>query len=166
MRRRQFLGGLGSAALAWPLAARAQQGERIRTIGLLVASTADDLETKTRVMAFRQALEQLGWIDGRNARFDIRWATTNADALRKQAAELAAVAPDVILAASGTTTTAPFTGGDPHCADRVRGCHRPGRCRLWHEPGAAGWQRYRLPCVRIWSEREMVGAAQADCAWR
>jgi len=59
-------------------------------------------------MAFRQALEQLGWIDGRNARFDIRWATTNADALRKQAAELAAVAPDVILAASGTTTTAPL----------------------------------------------------------
>jgi putative ABC transport system substrate-binding protein len=108
MRRRQFLGGLGSAALAWPLAARAQQGERIRTIGLLVASTADDLETKTRVMAFRQALEQLGWIDGRNARFDVRWATTNADALRKQAAELAALAPDVILAASGTTTTAPL----------------------------------------------------------
>src|SRR5262249_23599750 len=100
--------GLGSAAIAWPLAARAQQGERIRTIGLLVAGTADDPEYKARTGAFLQALEQSGWIDGRNARIDIRWATTNADALRKHAAELAALAPDVILSATGTTTTAPL----------------------------------------------------------
>src|SRR5262245_38931195 len=108
MRRRQFLGGLGSAAIAGPLAARAQQPDRIKTISLLVAGTADDPEYQARTGAFLHALEQLGWIDGRNARIDIRWATTNADALRKQAAELAALAPDVIVSMTGTTTTGPL----------------------------------------------------------
>ena len=75
---------------------------------MLVAGTAGDPEYQARTGAFLQALEQLGWIDGRNARIDIRWTTTNADALRKQAAELAALKPDVILAATGTTTTAPL----------------------------------------------------------
>jgi putative ABC transport system substrate-binding protein len=108
MKRRQFLGGLGSAAIAWPLAVRAQQPERLRTVSLLVAGTPDDPEYQARTGAFLQALAQLGWIDGRNLRIDIRWATTNADTLRKQAAELAALAPDVILSATGTTTTAPL----------------------------------------------------------
>jgi putative ABC transport system substrate-binding protein len=108
MRRRKFLRVLGSAGIAWPLAAMAQQPDRMRTIGLLVAGTADDPEYQARLSAFRQGLEQLGWIDGRNVRIDARWATTNADALRKQAAELAALAPDVILAATGTTTVAPL----------------------------------------------------------
>ena len=108
MRRRQFLRGFGSAAIAWPLVARAQQSDRIRVIGVLVAGTADDPEHQARVEALRQGLERLGWTDGRNARFDIRWATTNTDALRKHAAELAALAPDVIVSAAGTTTTAPL----------------------------------------------------------
>jgi ABC-type uncharacterized transport system substrate-binding protein len=107
MRRREFLGVLGGAAVAWPCAAGAQSN-RVRTIGMLVAGTADDPEHQARVAAFRQGLEQLGWTDGRNARFEIRWATTNADALRKHAAELAALAPDVIVSAAGTTTTAPL----------------------------------------------------------
>ncbi|HVI65553.1 MAG TPA: ABC transporter substrate-binding protein [Bradyrhizobium sp.] len=80
----------------------------MRVIGVLVAGTADDPEHQARVEAFRQGLERLGWTDGRNVRFDIRWATTNADALRKHAAELAALAPDVIVSAAGTTTTAPL----------------------------------------------------------
>jgi putative ABC transport system substrate-binding protein len=108
MRRRQFLRGCGGAAIAWPLVARAQQPDRIRVIGVLVAGTADNPEHQARVEAFRQGLQQLGWTDGRNARFDIRWATTNTDALRKHAAELAALAPDVIVSAAGTTTTAPL----------------------------------------------------------
>jgi putative tryptophan/tyrosine transport system substrate-binding protein len=107
MRRREFILVLGGVA-AWPLATSAQQSDRIRTIGLLVAGTADDPEYQVRTGAFLQALKQLGWIDGRNARIDIRWTTTNSDALRKQAAELAALTPDVILAATGTTTTAPL----------------------------------------------------------
>ena len=108
MRRRKFLGAMGGAALAWPLAARAEQPDRMRTIGLLVAGTADDPEYQARTGAFLQALKQLGWIDGRNMRIDILWTTTNADALRKHAAELAALAPDVIVSATGTTTTAPL----------------------------------------------------------
>ena len=108
MRRRQFLRGFGSAAIAWPLVAQARQPDRMRVIGVLVAGTADDPEHQARVEALRQGLERLGWTDGRNVRFDIRWATTNADGLRKHAAELAALAPDVIVSAAGTTTTAPL----------------------------------------------------------
>src|SRR3954453_20235537 len=99
MRRRKFLRVLGSAGIGWPLAAVAQQPGRLRVIGMLVAGTADDPEHQARVEAFRQGLERLGWTDGRNVRFDIRWATTSPDALRKHAAELAALAPDVIVSA-------------------------------------------------------------------
>jgi putative tryptophan/tyrosine transport system substrate-binding protein len=99
---------LGGAAAAWPLAARAQQPERMRRIGVLLASTADDPEYKPRMRAFEQALALLGWTDGRNARIDIRWAGTNAEDVRKHAVELVALAPDVILAGSGTTTVAPL----------------------------------------------------------
>src|SRR3954447_11841904 len=107
MKRRQFIAGFAAAA-GWPLVARAQQPDRIRVIGVLVAGTADDPEHQARVEALRQGLQRLGWTDGRNARFDIRWATTNTDALRTHAAELAAIAPDVIVSAAGTTTTAPL----------------------------------------------------------
>jgi len=108
MKRREFITLLGGAAAAWPLAARGQQGERMRRIGVLVAATADDPEYQTRMGAFQQGLALLGWIEGRNVRIDTRWATTNAEEVRKQAVELAALAPDVILAASGTTTVAPL----------------------------------------------------------
>jgi len=108
MRRREFLGVFGSCAIAWPLAAGAQQPDRMRHIGVLMAATAQDPEYQTRVGAFRQELARLGWTDGRNAQIDTRWATTNADDVRRHAAELAALAPDVILAATGTTTVAPL----------------------------------------------------------
>ena len=107
MRRREFITLVGGAA-AWPMAARAQQNERVRRIGVLVASPADDAEWKARLAAFNDGLAQLGWIEGRNVRVDTRWATTNADDLRKQAAELVATTPDVLVAASGTTSVAPL----------------------------------------------------------
>jgi putative tryptophan/tyrosine transport system substrate-binding protein len=106
--RREFIALLGGAAAAWPLAARAQQGERLRRIGVLVAATPDDPEYERRMAAFRQALALSGWTDGRNVQIDTRWATTDAEQVRKQALELAALAPDVILAASGTATVAPL----------------------------------------------------------
>jgi putative tryptophan/tyrosine transport system substrate-binding protein len=108
MRRRDFVALLGGAAASLPLAARAQQGEGMRRIGVLMASAADDSENQARMAAFLQGLAQLGWTDGRNVRIDIRWATTNADDLRRHAAELAALAPDVLVAASGTATVAPL----------------------------------------------------------
>ena len=108
MRRREFITLLGGAAIAWPLAGRGQQVERVRRIGVLVASTADDAEAQARLAAFLQGLAQLGWSDGRNVQIDMRWATTNADELRRHAAELTALAPDVLVAATGTTTVAPL----------------------------------------------------------
>jgi putative tryptophan/tyrosine transport system substrate-binding protein len=107
MRRRNFLGVL-SSAITWPLAARAQLPDRVRRIGVLMAATADDPEYQARLAAFLQGLQQLGWADGRNVRIDTRWATTNPDDIRRHAAELAALAPDVILAATGSATVAPL----------------------------------------------------------
>jgi putative tryptophan/tyrosine transport system substrate-binding protein len=106
MRRREFIAGLGGAA-AWPLAARGQQPERMRRIGLLMTLDADDREAQARVAAFRHALQQLGWTDGRNVRIDIHWATANAGDIRRHAAEIVAQAPDVILA-NGIIATAPL----------------------------------------------------------
>jgi putative ABC transport system substrate-binding protein len=107
MQRREFILALGGAAAVWPLAARAQQPERVRRIGILLPAAANDAEFQIWVGAFLQALAQLGWTDGRNVRIDIRWATTNAADIRRHAAELAALAPDVILA-SGTSTVGPM----------------------------------------------------------
>jgi putative tryptophan/tyrosine transport system substrate-binding protein len=105
VRRREFITLLGGAAAAWPLAARAQPAERVRRICVLAYWTADDAEGRARLMAFTQALQQLGWDEGRNLRIDTR-ATANADELRRHAAELVALAPDVLVAASGTPTVA------------------------------------------------------------
>jgi putative ABC transport system substrate-binding protein len=107
MKRRDFITLLGGAVAAWPLAARAQQPERMRRIGILLPAAADDAVYQTWVGAFLQALALLGWTIGRNVRIDTRWATTNADAIRRHAAELVALAPDVILA-HGTSTVVPL----------------------------------------------------------
>ena len=106
MRRRDFITLLGGAA-AWPLAARAQQAERIRRIGLLLTGAADDPESLARVGAFLQGLQQLGWTDGRNVRLEYRWGSADAERIRKSAAELVALAPDVILV-SGNSGMAPL----------------------------------------------------------
>ena len=102
MRRREFIILLGGAATAWPLIARAQPAERVRRIGVLLPSAAENPEYQPWVGAFLQELSQLGWSIGRNVRIDTRWAATNAD-IRKQAAELVALAPDVILAHGSNT---------------------------------------------------------------
>ena len=100
MKRREFVTLLGGAA-AWPLAARAQQGERMRRIGVLLNTAADDLMAQARVAAFVQGLQAAGWSDGRNVRIDTRWAAADPGNFRKYAAELIALGPDVVLA--GTT---------------------------------------------------------------
>src|SRR5262245_62783081 len=100
--RREFITLLGGAAAAWPLAARAQQGDRVRRIGVLIGTAADDAIGQARVAAFLQGLGQLDWMVGRNVRMDIRWAGADADHTRGYAAELVALAPDVILASSGS----------------------------------------------------------------
>ena len=107
MRRRQFIGLLGGAAAAWPLAARAQQGERMRRSGVLTNLVADDPEAQARVGAFLQGLQELGWAVGRNMRIEYRWGAGDADRTREYAAELVALAPDVILT-SGASALAPL----------------------------------------------------------
>jgi ABC-type uncharacterized transport system substrate-binding protein len=106
MRRREFISLLAGGAAAWPLGARAQQGERMRRIGVLMPFSADDPEGRSRLATFVQAIEQLGWIEGRNLRIEPRWGGGNTGATRKFGAELVALAPDLILANGSATVEA------------------------------------------------------------
>ena len=105
MRRREFITLLCGAAVVWPLAAPAQQPEQMRRIGVLMNRAADDPEGQARLAAFQQALQQLGWNDGGNVRIDTRWGEDDVDRERRAAAELVALAPDIIFA-SGTLSVA------------------------------------------------------------
>jgi putative ABC transport system substrate-binding protein len=138
MRRRQFIALLGGAAAAWPLAARAQQLDRVRRIGVLMNFAEDDSESQTRLAAFRQALQELGWTDGRNVTIEHRWSVADVARAREMAAELIALAPDVILATASpavtglqqVTTTVPIVFVniiDPVGAGFVASLARPGR---------------------------------------
>jgi putative ABC transport system substrate-binding protein len=135
MRRRAFIAGLGGAA-AWPVVARAQQSEPVRRVGVLMHLEADDREGQDRLSAFRQGLQQLGWIDRRNIHMDTRWGANDTDR-RRYAAELVALAPDVILASTTlamaalqqATTNVPivFTNvTDPVGTGFVRSLAQPG----------------------------------------
>ena len=136
MKRREFIAGLGSAA-AWPLATHAQQGERVRRIGMLIGLAADDTETKTRLAAFRQGMQQHGWNEGRNLQVDYRWAGPDAERIKAHATELAATLPDLIVAITSpsvaalqrATSTVPivFAGiGDPVGQGFVASLAQPG----------------------------------------
>src|SRR5215470_2550826 len=105
LRRREFIAGLGGAA-AWPLAARAQQGNRVRRIGVLIGGDENDPVWKPRLSAFTQALADLGWTDGRNARLDLRWAGSDINRIRALAQELVGLQPDIILTHFTPTTVA------------------------------------------------------------
>ena len=107
MRRREFIKAIAGSAAAWPFAAQGQQGERMRRIDVLLPAPSNDPDYQPWLDAFRHALQELGWIDGRNARIEIRWATANPAEIRRHAAELVALAPDVILA-PGTSTVGPL----------------------------------------------------------
>jgi putative tryptophan/tyrosine transport system substrate-binding protein len=156
VKRREFITLLGGAAAAWPLAARAQQRERIRRIGVLVPAVADDPVWQAYLGAFLQALALLGWTIGRNVHIDTRWGTPNADEIRKQAAEIAALAPDVILAGGASTMgpllqatrTVPivFTlGNDPVGSGFVDSLARPGG-------NATGFMSYEFSIAGKWLE--------------
>jgi ABC-type uncharacterized transport system substrate-binding protein len=156
MRRREFITLLGGAAAAWPLTARAQQGERMRRIGVLTATASDDVEGQARLAAFQQGLQQLGWADGRNMRIDTRWAGANAAEIRKHAAELVALAPDVILSTGGaslaplmqTTRTVPIVFAnvpDPVGSGLVKSLARPGG-------NATGFMQFEYSLSAKWPE--------------
>jgi putative ABC transport system substrate-binding protein len=155
LRRREFIAGLGGAA-AWPLAARAQQGDRVRRIAILLPAVADDAVFQTRVGAFLQALALLGWTIGRNVRIVPGWAGINAADIRRRAAELAALAPDVILAHGASavgallqvTRTVPIvfpTASDPVGAGLVDSLARPGG-------NATGFMSFEYSLAGKWLE--------------
>jgi putative tryptophan/tyrosine transport system substrate-binding protein len=136
MKRREFIAGLGSM-VAWPVVARAQQGDRVRRIGVLTPLVVDDPETLRNFAALQQGLQDLGWTEGRNVRFDYRWGGGNADRYSTHAAELVALAPDVLIANAGSvlgvlqraTRTIPIvfvSVVDPVGAGRVASLARPG----------------------------------------
>jgi hypothetical protein len=136
MRRRDFIKVVAGSVVAWPLAARAQRPERMRRIGVILGATADDAEFQAWFGAFLQGLQQSGWSIGQNVRIDTRWATANAAEIRRHAAELVALAPDVILA-HGASTVGPLlqatrtvpivfpVAGDPVAAGFVDSLARP-----------------------------------------
>src|SRR5262245_10192187 len=137
LNRREFITLVGGAAAAWPIAARAQQREPIRRIGVLLPATADDQEFQAWVGAFLQGLAQLGWIIGRNLRVEMRWAGNKVDDIRRHTAELIAIVPDAVLA-HGASTVRPLLQatraipivfpivGDPGAAGFVASLARPG----------------------------------------
>jgi putative tryptophan/tyrosine transport system substrate-binding protein len=155
MKRREFITLLGGAA-AWPLTTHAQQPERMRRIGVLLPAAADDVEYQARVGAFLQGLQQSGWSIGRNVRIDTRWAGANADDIRRNAAELVALAPDVILA-HGATTVGPLLQAtrtvpivfpvvaDPVAAGFIDSLARPGG-------NATGFMTYEYSLSGKWLE--------------
>jgi len=135
--RRELLVALGGAAVAWPLAARAQQAERMRRFGVLMNRVADDPEAQARLKALVQGLQQLGWVEGRNVRMDVRWTAGIADHVYRHTAELVALMPDVILAdgavgvsaLQGATRSVPIifvAVPDPVGAGFVKSLARPG----------------------------------------
>jgi putative tryptophan/tyrosine transport system substrate-binding protein len=165
IRRREFITLLGGGAAGWPLAARAQQGERMRRIGVLLPAAADDPAWQARFGGFLQALAVLGRSIGRNVHVETRWATSNAAEIHRHAAELAALVPDVILAGGTspvgpllqTTHTVPIVFtivDDPVGAGFIDSLARPGG-------NATGFMAFEFSL-----NAKIVGAAQADCAER
>ena len=155
MRRRDFLAGVGGA-VAWPMVARGQQPERMRRIGVIFGAAASDPDLQARLAAFLQVLQQLGWTEGRNIRIESRFGGGNADNIRKHAAELAALAPDVILA-NGDVATAQMVQAtrtvpivfvivpDPVGADIVNSLSRPGG-------NATGFLQFEYSLTAKWPE--------------
>ena len=137
MKRRDVLGLLSRAAAAWPVVARAQQGERMRHIGVLMSFAANDPEAQARLLTFREALEKSGWVDGRNVQIDARWAAGRPERLKDFAAEFAAAQPDVMLTSGSPVLTAMLRESktipivfvsiaDPIAAGFVASMSRPG----------------------------------------
>ena len=142
MRRREFIGLIGGAVAAWPLTARAQQSDRMRRIGLMMATAESDPEAQVRARTFRNALQELGWTEGRNIRIDYRWATGEPERAQTYATELVNLAPDVILANGSPALTALHRATrsiavvfvvvvDPVGAGYVQSLARPGGLLHW-----------------------------------
>jgi hypothetical protein len=160
--RRKFLATLGGAAAAWPLAARAQQGESVRKIGVFLGITESDPDAQARAAAFREGLRELGWIEGRNLQIAFYWRQVLGDE-RARAADLMAFAPDVIVTNSPFVISLLQVRATPDC---LRAGSRSGRRWLCREPGAARRQRHRVQQLRADDHQQMARPAQGGRARR
>jgi len=142
MNRRRVIAFLASATALWPRVARAQRRERVRRVGVLMGFAGNDEVWQAYLATFRQHLQDLGWSEGSNLRIDYRVAGKKTEGIRIAAAELVALAPDVILVSTNPAVSA-LIAGDPHDPDRLHVGIRLGGKRLRHEPGASGWKCYR-----------------------
>jgi putative ABC transport system substrate-binding protein len=148
IKRREFIAGLGGAA-AWPLAARAQQGDRVRRIGVLMSYDENDPVTKTMLSAFTQALASLGWTDGRNVRIDLRWHGDDSNRIGALAQELVGLTPDIIVTTNTTPATVALqreTRTIPIVFANVADPVASGLVPRLNQPG--GGERHRLRCLR------------------
>jgi putative tryptophan/tyrosine transport system substrate-binding protein len=146
MTRREFIALLGGGAAAvWPLAARAQQPERMRRIGVLMGAVESDPARQSQLTAFRGALAKLGWREGSNLGIEVRWGG-DPELCARYATELVALGPEVILADSSPSGGA--AAANTHDPDSIRHCRRPDRPRLCREPCAPRWQHNRLQRFR------------------
>ena len=163
MRRRDFIAAFGGAAATWPLAASAQQPDRMRRIGILMPYPISDAEIQTRIQVFRRELARLGWSDGGNVQFDERWSTDNMDMVRADATDLVALNPDVILISGDRvipvlaklTSSIPIVVAittDPLASDVVESLARPGR-------NVTGFFIYRI--LNLWQVDRDI---EADCS--
>ena len=162
MKRREFITLLGGGAAAWPLAEQAQQGERMRRIAVLLPLVEDDPFARAEISAFVTALQQAGWVDGRNARIEICWAGPMPSDIRRHATELVALGPEVVLA-YGSSTVGPLLQntrtvpivfpvmGDPVAAGYVESLARPGG-------NVTGFMNYEYSLAAKWLEllKEMI----------
>ena len=143
VKRREFITLCGSAAASWPLAARAQQPERVRRIGVLMNMASDDPESQARLSALVKGLQELGWTVGRNVRIDYRWGEGDAERYRRQAAEMFALEPDVIV-----SWGAEIASGSQKASRAVPIVFAQSIDPVWlrhgREPSAARWQRHRF----------------------
>ena len=156
MKRREFITLIGGAAAAWPLAARAQQAERVRRVGVLMLTSSDEPESQTNIAAFLQGLQEAGWAVGRNLRIDYRWSGNDRTRLNQHATELISLGPDVVLAGTGGTTpvlrrvssTVPIVFAqniDPVGSGAVASLSRPGT-------NATGFTQFEYTLSAKWLE--------------
>ena len=164
MKRREFITFIGGAAVTWPLALRAQQPVRMRRIGVLLGA-ADDLEGQGRVMALKQGLQELGWADGRNIQIDTRFAGADVGRIRTDAAELAALGPDVIVA-STTLVVRALREATSSVPIVFAALNDPVDQGFIFELGASGRQHHWSGLDRVHDGREMFGDAQRGVARR
>ena len=160
--RRELLAALGGAAAAWPLAAGAQQPDKVRRVGVLMGFPESDSQAQGYIAAFRDGLHKLGWTDGRDVRIGIRWATpADADLMQRFAKELVAARPHPFEYHPHHGRTA---SADAHHPDRFRDGCRSGWQRLYRELPSTGRQRHRFRRKRRRARGQVAGTAQGDCA--